>query len=93
MQTVTSYTDARARLASLCDEAESSREPIIIKRRGHADIALIAADELAGILETTHLLSSPVNVQRLVASLRRAFEKEIEPETLEQLREELDLVP
>lgn len=93
MQTVTSYTDARARLASLCDEAESSREPIIIKRRGHADIALIAADELAGILETTHLLSSPVNVQRLVASLRRAFEKEIEPGTLEQLREELDLVP
>lgn len=91
MQTVTSYTDARARLASLCDEAESSRKPIIIKRRGHADIALISADELAGILETAHLLRSPENVQRLVAALRRALDNEIEPETVEHLLEGLDL--
>ena len=44
----TSYGHARTHLAALWDEAISSREPIIIHRRGAEDVALIAADELRG---------------------------------------------
>jgi antitoxin YefM len=46
-------------LASLLNEVTENREVVIIQRRGSEDVAMIAADELAGILETAHLLRSP----------------------------------
>lgn len=55
----TTYTHARAKLASLLDEVTKNREVVIIKRRGREAVATITADELAGILETAHLLRSP----------------------------------
>ena len=54
----TTYTHARANLAALCDEVTANREVVII-RRGAGDVALIAAEELGGLLETAHLLRSP----------------------------------
>ena len=65
----TTYTHARAKLASLLDEVTKNREVVIIKRRGNEDVALINADELTSILETAHLLRSPKNAKRLLASL------------------------
>ena len=56
MTTVTTYTQARAEFASLCDEVTSTREPVIIRRRNAEDVALVSADELASLLETAHLL-------------------------------------
>ena len=56
----TTYTHARANLAALCDEVTASREVVIIHRRGAEDVALIAAEELSGLLETAHLLRSPL---------------------------------
>src|SRR5439155_21168681 len=56
-----SYTYAREHLAELLDRAESEREPVLIRRRGHEDVALIAAGELATLRETAHLLRSPAN--------------------------------
>lgn len=66
------YTEARASLATLWDRAVSDREPIRITRRGKEDLALIAASELDGLLETAHLLRSPRNAKRLLAALERA---------------------
>ena len=57
--TVTTYTQARAELAALCDEVASTREPVIIRRRNAEDVALVSADELASLLEIAHLLRSP----------------------------------
>lgn len=88
MPTVTTYTRARASLASLCDQVASSREPVIIRRRAADDVALIAADELAGLMETAHLLRSPKNARRLLAALRRAESQELAPSSVEELREE-----
>ena len=68
----TTYSDLRAHLAHYLDEAVSTREPIIIRRRNAEDVALIAAAELDSLLETTHLLRSPKNAQRLLAALARA---------------------
>jgi len=67
----TTYTHARARLASLIDEVTKNREVVIVQRRGSEDVAIIAADELAGILETAHLLRSPTNAERLLTALDR----------------------
>jgi antitoxin YefM len=70
--TTTTYSHARANFARLCNEAASTREPVIIRRRGAADVALVSADELQSLLETAHLLRSPKNAQRLLTSMRRA---------------------
>jgi len=43
----TTYSQARANLAALCNRAENDREVILIQRRGREDVALIAASELA----------------------------------------------
>ena len=59
----TSYSAARARLASLCDEVAEGTEPIYITRRGAPTVALIAASELRGLEETAHLLRSPANAR------------------------------
>jgi antitoxin YefM len=59
----TSYTHARAHLAELCDKAIDDCETVIIHRRGKPDVALIAADELSGLMETLHLLGSPDNAR------------------------------
>lgn|SRR5690554_875182 len=68
----TTYSAARANLASLLDAATNDRDIVIIKRRGKGDVALIAAEELEGLLETAHLLRSPRNASRLLAALERA---------------------
>ena len=55
MATVTTYTNARATFAKLCDQVASTREPVIIRRRGGEDVALVSAEELASLIETAHL--------------------------------------
>jgi len=85
----TTYTQARAQLASLLDEVTNNREIVIIQRRGEEDVALIAADELAGLLETVHLLRSPKNAERLLTALARAHERTIAPQTIDELRREV----
>ena len=65
------YTHAHARLADLFDEVVNNREVVIIQRRDSEDVALIAADELTGLLETIHLLRSPANAKRLLTALGR----------------------
>ena len=68
----TTYSNARAHLATLMDQVTDTREPILIRRRGAEPVALIAADELAGWMETAYLLRSPKNAQRLLDCNRRA---------------------
>ena len=85
----TTYTDARARLASLLDEVTKNREVVIIRRRGREDVAMITADELTGILETAHLLRSPVNAKRLLTALDRVRKESGAPQTIDELRNEV----
>lgn len=87
----TTYTQAQTNLASLYDEVLNNREIVIIQRRGSDDVALIAADELRGLLETAHLLRSPVNAERLLTALHRVKKQDIAPQTLEELRREVGL--
>jgi antitoxin YefM len=67
----TTYTQARSNLARLLDRVTSDREIVIIERRDKEAVALIAADELSGLLEVAHLLRSPTNAQRLFTALAR----------------------
>lgn len=91
MPTETTYTHARANLAALCEKVTRSREPVIIHRRGAADVALVDAAELRSLTETAHLLRSPKNAQRLLTALVRARTQDLPPETVESLRREFNL--
>lgn len=91
MAVETSYTDARARLAEWLDRVVEDRETVIVTRRGSEPVALIAADELASLQETAHLLRSPKNAERLLAALARALRRGGHPESPEALREVLGL--
>jgi len=84
----TTYTHARAKLASLLDEVTENREVVIIQRRGCEDVAMITADELAGILETAHLLRSPNNAGRLLKALDRVQRSSGSPQSIDELRSE-----
>ncbi len=55
----------------------------------HEDVAMITADELAGILETAHLLRSPVNAKRLLTALDKVRKQSGTPQTIEDLRTEV----
>lgn len=87
----TTYTNARANFAGLCDEVTKNREIVIIGRRSGESVAMIAADELESLVETAHLMRSPKNAQRLLAALDRALKGEGEPSTLETLKKEVGL--
>jgi antitoxin YefM len=69
MPRITNYSDARAHLKAYCDEVAESGEPLIIRRRGRGDVALVSLDELEGLEETAHLLRSPKSARRLFESI------------------------
>lgn len=87
----TTYTDARARLAALLDRAGDDRETVIITRRDHRDVALIAADELRSLEETAHLMRSPANARRLLEALERSLAADVTPMSIDELREQTGL--
>ena len=87
----TTYTQARANLAKLCDEVAESREAYVIERRNGENVALISEAELNSILETLHLLRSPKNAARLAEALERAIDDPPPPRTVEDLRKEFGL--
>jgi antitoxin YefM len=87
----TTYTQARARLAELLDQVTHNQEIVIIQRRGKEDVAMVAAAELASLLETAHLLRSPKNAERLLEALGRALKDEGQLISLDELREEVGL--
>ena len=87
----TTYTAARANLAKLCDEVAENQRIVIISRRGRHDVALVSADELAGWIETVHLLRSPKNAERLLTALNRTKTKKLKAKSIAVLRKELGL--
>jgi antitoxin YefM len=87
----TTYTNARANFASLCDDVAETREVVIIRRRGARDVALVAADELESLIETAHLLRSPKNARRLITAVHRARSKRLKPQTVDKLRRDFGL--
>jgi antitoxin YefM len=91
MALYTTYAEAWANLAALLDRATQDRETVIITRRGADDVALIAADELASLQETVHLLWSPANAARLLSALEHALANTEQPQTLDDLKREVGL--
>jgi antitoxin YefM len=91
MTVQTTYTEARKRLATLLDSAGDDHETVIITRRDHNDVAIVAADELRSLEETAHLVRSPANARRLLEALERSLAADVKPQTVDELRVEVGL--
>lgn len=81
----TTYSQARAQLKALMDSAADDRQVIVIRRRTGGDVAMIAADELDGLIETAQLLRSAKNAERLLGALTRARTESLPPTPIEEL--------
>jgi antitoxin YefM len=89
MPSETTYSSLRANLATVLDQVVDQQDTVIVRRRGARDVALIPASELAGLMETAHLLRSPRNARRLMTALRRAKAGQVKPGTTVALRKEM----
>jgi antitoxin YefM len=89
--TETTYTNLRMSLASVLDRVANDHEVVIIRRKGDKRVAMVPADELAGLMETAHLLRSPKNARRLLTALQRAVAGKGKPDSLDKLRREMGL--
>lgn len=87
----TTYTSLRENLSTVLDRVVDDREVVIVRRKGDRDVALIPASELAGLMETAHLLRSPRNAARLLTALRRTERGVVKGSSVAQLRRELGL--
>jgi antitoxin YefM len=91
MPVETTYTSLRENLASVLDRVVADQEVVIVHRRGAEDVALVPATELAGLMETAHLLRSPRNARRLMTALRRAQAGKDKSTSIKQLRRDAGL--
>jgi antitoxin YefM len=91
---ITLYTttqEAQHNFAAWCASAIDDREIIVMQHKKDQNVALIAADELESLLETSYLLRSPANAERLLTALRRAEAQTEESETVQELRASVGL--
>ncbi len=63
------YTAARENLASTMDEVCRDRAPVVITRNRDQSVVMLSLEEFESLEETAHLLRSPVNAKRLLASI------------------------
>ncbi|HKE13846.1 MAG TPA: type II toxin-antitoxin system prevent-host-death family antitoxin [Kofleriaceae bacterium] len=82
----TSYSDLRGHLASYLDTVTDDVETVVVRRRGKADVALIAADELRSLQETVHLFRSTANAKHLIAAFEQTDRGEGVTMTMDELR-------
>jgi len=89
MQSETTYTSLRENLATVLDQVVDQQEIVIVRRKSQRDVALIPATELAGLIETAHLLRSPKNARRLLSALHRTEKGKSKPSSIAELRHEM----
>lgn len=71
---VISLTEARNNLKSVFDAVYNNHDEVVIHRKGKENVVVIPFDEYNAMKETQYLLSSQVNRERLLASLKELRE-------------------
>jgi len=74
--TIISLSEFRANIAKHLDQTEADRTELIVTRRNREPVVVMPLSELEGLRETLHLLSTPANANRLLASIAELDAKE-----------------
>lgn len=70
METIT-YSTARAKLADTMDRVCDDHEPVVITRSKQQAVVMLSLEDYKALEETSYLLRSPKNAQRLLASIAK----------------------
>lgn len=62
---VLTYSDTRARLKEVMDRVVDDHDPVVITRRSGEAVVMVSLSDWQAMEETTYLLSSPANAERL----------------------------
>lgn len=64
-----SYSEARANLARLMDKVNDDHAPVLVTRQRGRPVVVMSLEDFTAWEETTYLLRSPANAQRLSAAM------------------------
>jgi PHD/YefM family antitoxin component YafN of YafNO toxin-antitoxin module len=82
---------SRSDITDLMERAIAENGSVIIRRPGHADLAIIAADKLRDLDTTDYLFASPRNRRRLQVALRDAKTGKGRTMSVQALRQQVGL--
>ena len=68
---VVTYSEARANLKDVMDRVVADKTEIIVTRQKAEAVVMVSLSEWNSMVETAHLLSSPVNAERLRRSIEQ----------------------
>jgi len=68
---VINFSEARKQLKSVLDQVVNDADYTIITRRDSADAVVMSLEQFNGLMETVHLLKSPVNAIHLEKSIEQ----------------------
>jgi len=66
---VVNFSDARSALKSIIDQVSDDANYTVITRRDASDAVVMSLDTFNSLMETVHLLKSPVNAAHLARSI------------------------
>lgn len=86
---IRNYSDVRQNLKSIMDKVIEDRVAVTIMRKRGEPVIMIAQSEYDSLMETFHLMRSPVNAQRLLESIEQieagtTVETELTDESLQR---------
>jgi antitoxin YefM len=68
---ILTFSDARAGLKAVMDDVCADHSPTVITRQSGEPVVMLSLADFNSIEETLHLLSSPKNASRLLASIEQ----------------------
>jgi antitoxin YefM len=69
MKTLSS-TELRANLSAVMDQVNDDHAPVIVTRARGKPVVMVSLEDWTSMDETTYLLSSPKNAERLLEAVR-----------------------
>ena len=82
---VTTYSKFRQNLKSFMDKVVQDSNPLYVSRTNGEDVVVISKSDYESMDETTYLLSSPKNKERLLQSIKDLEEgKGLERDLIEE---------
>jgi len=86
-----SYSELRGRLKFFLDRVCSEHLPLLVERKNGEDVVIVSKQDYLSMEETSYLLSSPKNAERLLNALNRDPSERVSFIQIEDLKNEVGL--
>jgi len=86
-----SYSELRGSLKSFLDKVCSEHLPLLVERKNGEDVVIVSKQDYASMEETSYLLSSPKNGERLLKALNRDPSERVSFPSIEDVQNEVGI--